>query len=68
MQPGASYSSGDRRCLQNAMCFSYFTSDDLEYFLQAVCVDNEGNIAPPIDQLPGESKTKKNDSRNTLTV
>ena len=40
-------------------------SDDLEYFLQAVYVDNEGNIAPPIDQLPGESK-KKNDSRNTL--
>ena len=41
-------------------------SDDLEYFLQAVYVDNEGNIAPPIDQLPGESKKPKNDSRNMI--
>ena len=31
----------------------------LEFFLQAVCVDNEENIAPVIDQWPDESKTKK---------
>ena len=30
---------------------SQTNSDDLEYFLQAVCVDNEGNIARPIDQV-----------------
>ena len=41
-------------------------SDDLEYFLRAVYVDNEGNIAPPIDQFPAKWKKKKNDLRNTL--
>ena len=57
------YSSGVIDIVYNALCFSYFTSDALEFFLQAVCIDNEENIAPATDQLPGELKTKRSSSR-----
>lgn len=46
-----------------SVCF--FTSDDLEFFPQALCISNKENIAPLIDQLLGESRTKKNDLSKT---
>ena len=46
-----------------SVCF--FTSDDLELFLLALCSNNKVKITPLIDQLPGGSKTKENDFSNT---
>ena len=39
----------DGEVYQCSVCF--FTSDDLPFFLRHLCVDEDGNIAPPNDLI-----------------
>ena len=53
--------SGDLN--QCSVCF--FTSDDFEFFSRHLCVDDNGNIAPP-DAPISKLKTNQNDLNNKL--
>ena len=53
--------SGDLN--QCSVCF--FTSDDFEFFLRHLCVDDNGKIAPP-DAPISKLKTNQNDLNNKL--
>ena len=59
-QPGIK--DGDARRLFSSQCMLFFACDNLGFFLRHICVDECGNIAPAV----GKSKTKLNDSSNTL--
>ena len=50
---------------QCSVCF--FTSDDFEFFLRHLCVDDNGNIAPP-DAPIRKLKTNQNDLNNRLLM